>query len=305
MVSNDQPQENKSAVDNAVEKGKEMADKAWEMLPQGLKDSVQEMHALVDTETAKEVVYKNGGNPEYAGLAAKTSLESRDPLPLDQYLREIDKTGASKISPEDQLAVLKAAQRSRPEDYDSIQREPNKFDETAKTYELVARLPEAQKAMVKEYQDGLAQGYYKNNVPAFIKGLPMELQQDIHDKNPDGFAKSFPDSELTKGEELKKLVDMDISDKFGGTAMRMKDSFVGRRSSVLDNPNLTSEQVNNLAKTFLTIGYDGKPERNPDYFQATEAVSQTFMKFYRNDKLSPSNKSAMVDRFGKNVGVNA
>ena len=66
-------------------------------------------------------------------------------------------------------------------------------------------------------------------------------------------------SELTAGPELK-LVDEDISSNFNGTAMRMGSSSVGRPESVLDNPNLSSTQVNELAKSFLQIGYNGNPE---------------------------------------------
>ncbi len=282
----------------AVEKVKEMADKALKVLPQSLQDKLEEMHAIVDSETAKEVVYKNAGKVEYAAMAAKATMESQDPKPLDQFLRPINSIGAEKIPHEQQLALLEAAKRSRPLDFDSRGREPNKFDEAANTYALISRLPEAQKALVDEYQAGLEKGYYKNETPAFVISLPEPIQKQIHDQNPDAFARSFPDSPLTKGAELQKLVDFDISNGFGGTALRMKDSFVGRQNSVLNNPNLTSEQVNNLAKTFLEI----KPG---DDFVATEAVSRVFMKFYHNQGLNKSNRNAMIARFGKQIGVNA
>ena len=307
MASNNevQSQEPKSILEKAVDKSKELADKALEATPQSLKDMAKEMHALVDTEAAKEVVAKNPRNSKFAKMAAETTMESRDGTIVDGYLSSINGTEARSISPEDQLALLKAVQRSRPEVAFGSSTEPRNFDDAAGSYGLVGRLPEAQQALIKEYQDGLAKGYYKNFVPSFIKGLPIELQQEVHDGNPDGFAKSFPNSELTAGPELQKLVDEDISSNFNGTAMRMGSSSVGRPESVLDNPNLSSTQVNELAKSFLQIGYNGNPEKNPDYFQATEKVSNVFMKFYRNGNLSPENKKALVYRFGKQVGVSS
>ena len=56
MASNNavQSQEPKSILEKAVDKSKELADKAWEATPQSLKDMAKEMHALVDTEAAKK-----------------------------------------------------------------------------------------------------------------------------------------------------------------------------------------------------------------------------------------------------------
>ncbi len=288
-----------------VEAAKNYLSEKFANLSQAAADKLEEMKALVDNEAAKEVVYNNQENPDYAELAAKTTKETRDPQPLDQFLRALDSSAASKISPENQSAILEAAKTARSLNYDSLQTKPRDFDEASNTYELVARLPEAQKQMVKEYEDGLAKGMYKDQIPAQVAGLPPDLQQTIHDGNPDAFAHSFPSSDLVKGPELQRLIAQDIESGFGGTAMRARMSACGRKNSVLNNPNLSSNQVNDAATAFLKIGYDGKPERNPDYFTATEAVSQVFMKFYRNQNLSAANKSAMIERFGKQVGVNA
>lgn len=298
------PIEQQKQPDN-IDKAKEFLKSKFAGLSQAAADKLEEMKALVDNEAAKEVVYKNQGNPDYAGLAAKTTKETRDPKPLDQFLRATDASTALKITPENQVALLEATKTARALNFDSLQTKPRDFDEASNTYELVARLPEAKKQMVKEYQDGLAKGMYKDQIPAQVAGLPRDLQQTIHDGNPDAFANSFPSSELMKGPELQNLVAQDIESGFGGTAMRARMSLSGRKNSVLNNPNLNSQQVNDLAAAFLKIGYDGKPERNPDYFQATEAVSSVFMKFYRNANLSATNKSALIERFGKQVGVTA
>lgn len=274
------------------------AAKAFAGLAQTARDQLQELKALVDSETAKEVVIKNAGKPDYAELAAKTAKDTLDPQPLDRFLHMTDAATAKTISPENQLALLEAAKAARPPSNN-----PRDFDEASNTYELVARLPEAQKQMLKEYQDGPAKGMYKDQIPAQVAGLPDEVRQKIHDGNPDAFARGFPSSPLVKGPELQNLIAEDTQSRFGGTAMRMRFSNCGRQNSVLNNPNLSSTQVNDLAAAFLQIGYDGKPERNPDFFQATEAVSAVFMKFYKNPQLSPSNKSALIERFGKQVGV--
>lgn len=286
-----------------LEKAKDFLKEKYESLPDSAKDKITEFRALIDNEAAKETVYKNQGNPEYAKKAAEVSLESHDQKPLDQFLRA--GPDSSKISKEVQLQILETVKSTRFNTADELQNHPRNFDESSESYELVARLPEAQQQLVKEYREGMEKGYYKENIPAFIRGLPQELQKEIHDQNPDAFARSFPDSPLTTGAELQKLVDSDISSGFGGTAMRMEFSFVGRKNSVLKNPNLNSIQINQLAATFLQIGYDGKPERNPNYFAATEKVSQVFTLFYLNQNLSKENKKALVERFGKQVGVNA
>lgn len=305
MVFNEtQAQEPKPAIESA-DKSKDIVDKAWEMVPQNLKDNLSALKMIALGQDEKEEIGKNSGNHEYASMTADAVKESRDASTLKEYMKDMTPESAAKIPPETQLKLLEAANST----YNSHSELSNpingyrNFDDSTKLYESISKLPEAQQKMVQEYKDALANGQYQNSLPGSVRGFPEDVQREIYKNRPKVFARSFPDSKIVEGEVLQDLVKQEVDGLKGTPASQLKYSNIGRENSLLKNPNISKQQLNDIAVTFLDIKY-GDSVENKNFFEATESIIKVCELLNKGGCFSNEDLSKKYeDKFGYGINL--
>jgi hypothetical protein len=258
-----------------------------------------EMKALVDEGEKRSILDKQSGNPQKAAETAKYVMEKNDPVLLRDYLVNLDPAKASEMGAENQVALLNAARKSTKYLINNPGTSVKDFDEAVAIFrDINQKLPYARDEASNGYQEKLESGFFNSYVPAYVASYPVEFQQQIYKFNPDGFAKSFPDSGFVQEDILQELVDVDLI-TLSETAMDIDVSYCGRNIGMLNNPNLSSKQLAQITDAFVQIGYDANPERNPDYFEATQNVLRVYNGIKYHPNTSPATKKKLQDRFDK------
>lgn len=272
---------------------------AESLIPDRFKADYYELKALVDEGEKRNILSRQSGNPQKAADTAAFAIEKKDPDLLNNYMWNLDESKAGEVDSEAQLALLEAAKKTTKYLLSNPDTSVRDFDEARAIFEEIgAKLPDARDELTKEFEDKLQKGFFDSYVPAYVSAYPIEQQQQIYKMNPEDFAKSFPDSQLVQGDTLQELLDQDVY-LLSKKAMDLKDSYSGRNASVLKNPNLSPKQLAQITDAFVQIGYDANPERNPDYFEATQNVLRVYNGIKHHPNTSPATKKKLQDRFDK------
>lgn len=298
--------ENQNSKENteAPQEKKDYLKQAESLIPDRFKKDYFEMKALFDDGEKRNILERQLGNPKKALELAAFVVEKKDPLLLRDYMSQLDPADSNSMGADAQIALLEAADKSSGANGSLNNPESTNrgFDETVATYkDIDKKLPYTNEALFKDYEEKLMNGYYSRNVPAKVAALPHEAQKQIYHMNPEGFARSFPDSGIVQEDTLQILVDQDIH-LVSKTAMDLRDSYSGRNASILRNPNLSSKQLAQITDAFVQIGYDANPERNPNYFEATQNVLRAYNAIKDHPNTSPATKKKLQDRFDKALG---
>lgn len=294
---------NRNESPEAAKESKDYLKQAESLIPDRFKVAYHEMKALVDDGEKRKILERQAGNPQKAMEVASYAVEKKDAELLNNYVSSLEERNANSMGTDAQIALLKAADEINKGKTDL--RNPNitsrDFDETVATYrEIGKKLPYAHDPLVAEHEEKLESGYYDRKIPANVAALPRHYQAQIYKMNPEGFAKSFPDSDLVQEDAIQELVETDkIS--LSKTAMDIPYSYVGRNASLLNNPNLSEKQLAQITDAFVQIGYDPNPERNPDYFEATQNVLRVYNGIKHHPNTSPATKKKLQDRFDKSL----
>lgn len=268
---------------------------AWKSGPEKARAMVEKIKFMVDSENGKDSITALSGNLKGAPLVSQVVKETRDRGLLTSYLDSLspDRRG-NELPLQLQKDLLAAANEAQNVD---ANRSPLEIDANRRMFWSVNdTLLDAQSINYKRYQEGYAQGIYKNRVPEFVAGFPREQMQEIYKNNPDAFARTFPDSDLVTGEALQHAVSREIF-SMKGTALTLDD----RCSSVSDtgilwNSNLTNSQLHQIAKALCdTVDY------NPNKPESVENVSLIVNRIIQHQNVGPQTIALLHGKFSETL----
>lgn len=295
-----------AAADQLKEAQKDVQDHLTDLSDEG-KRLVTDMRILAGQETKKDAVRQNAGKPEYAAMAIQATYDTSDPTLICDYLRSL---------PSDARATLDSTTQGKLYDVVSLYQDASltgasnrfgaqNFDESRASFAALHDLPAAQVKAWNEWTDTvnrIDRGEYVKNIPACVAVLPLRgdySQEQVYARYPLLFIKAFPDSPLGTGDPLKRMVKEDL--KNFERALTVKDSLVVRHPGLLENPNLTSDQVNDIGNALVKMQWQGEGKSPNEGIFAN--ISGVYKALLSHPQLSSNTRTQLTARFSDDFGV--
>jgi hypothetical protein len=280
-----------SVLESAKNAGKEVG-KLADAASKTMDDYINKMNELRRPETAQEEMNRaiTTGSPDKAKWVANNA---KTPYEVQFYLKKLPK---GTVLPEgDQLALNAALERTSRLTATS---DRGKRADMGLTYQdLNASCPAAKKANGERVAQGVREGKYTQAMPVYAVGVDVDYLYPLQDSNPTLFAESYPSSELVSGAQLQALVNTEVNWLEGPAAQI--DSIrclLPKGSSLLDNPNLDSAQLDQVANALMTkVSYQsGNPA-------AVQNIGKIIYRLGQNPSLSAETAGKLHAKYQNDI----
>lgn len=290
-------------INSAAEKASAAVDTVGDAFVEGTR-------AALGEENFHELQYKLGSindgiafvkeaepGDDTAGTAMDVIDQTNDRALMEDYLNRMGEEPSEEI----QLRINEVAQHLHGRELHATSSFQDRQRDAA-TFEYVNNLPAAQAANLKRYEEGLEKGYYQDLIPEYMAGMPNDVLRQIAKDNPKAFAETFPGSFYTQEPELGNLVERAVKELKYFKAKELSNSLCGvpKGSNLLDNQNISGEQLYQLAKAATETQY------NPTNPQAFANMSRIVKDLITHPHAGPQAKTLLRERFPEgSLGKNA
>lgn len=235
------------------------------------KEQVEKMRYYAGINDGQDAVEASDASRETLAFALQVVAETGDRSLLDTYLERYSVQEGRETPKELQEEVNRIAMNLHAREVSPTDTRDKRGPSQETFSEVNRTFPFAAKENLAHYETGRIQGWYKNQAPEFLAGLPEEDLEPIYNEYPDAFAETFPGSPLVEGQALNKCVEQVVRTlpTMAAKDLKLTSCGVTSGSNLLANPNLTGTQLYKIAEALCQTKYNSS---NPVGFESMDFV---------------------------------